>query len=307
MVKTFCLLPSFSDALALAATCRRLRNVWITNVGPIYSHVAPRSIPCERYARRFLADQGGPAVNVSTLSDKDVLRMLRNSCVVEQAILQFEKEIVSRVKGTLCPITRVGVHFTTLMIHFNKTAQGFRVEDIYGPGARKHPPHLTRTERPRFIRSYYQLWGLMKSDPAEWQSRLEPMTLKQLYHLSEMCALTQSIGREEVIPAPYFPNAAPGSALAINSRRSAERHALSFKVSKHLQIVYRRLHHRDAVDDPWVHAKREGYLWFVVLWDHWQPGLRELVYNRPDAESMVGSSGGDEVLWDDSTDEYELL
>ena len=65
----------------------------------IYSQVAPRSIPCERYARSFLADQGGPAVDIPKLSTRDVLYIVRNSCMIEKAILQFEREIVRRVKS----------------------------------------------------------------------------------------------------------------------------------------------------------------------------------------------------------------
>ena len=95
------LLPSFLDILALAATCRRLRHIWVTNVTSIYSQVALRSIPCERYARRFLTDQDGPATNFPMLSARDVLCMLRNSCVIEKAILQFEEHIVCRVRCTL--------------------------------------------------------------------------------------------------------------------------------------------------------------------------------------------------------------
>ena len=99
LTNIFNLLPSLSDVLALAATCR-FRRIWTMNVTTIYSHVAPRSIPCERHARRFLADQDGPATDYPTLSASDVICMLRNSCVVEKAMLQFEKDIVHLVKST---------------------------------------------------------------------------------------------------------------------------------------------------------------------------------------------------------------
>ena len=98
VTKIFSLLPSFFDILALAATCRRLRHTWATNVTSIYSQVASRSIPCERYARRFLTDQGGPATNCPTLSARDVICMLRNSCIVEKAILHCEEHIVCKVR-----------------------------------------------------------------------------------------------------------------------------------------------------------------------------------------------------------------
>lgn len=98
----FCLLPSFSDVIALAATCHRLRHIWTTNTTTIFINVAPRGIPCHRYARNFLTDQGGPALDSPTLSAEDVVRMVRNSHIVEKAVFQFEKEIVPWIKSTFC-------------------------------------------------------------------------------------------------------------------------------------------------------------------------------------------------------------
>ena len=99
ITEIFCQLPSFADVFALETTCTRFRYVWTTNVTPIYGRVAQRSIPCERHAHSFLADQGGPPLD-GVLSAGDVVRMVRNTRVVENAILQFEREIVCRVKGT---------------------------------------------------------------------------------------------------------------------------------------------------------------------------------------------------------------
>ena len=95
----FCQLSSFTDVFALAGTCRGLRQIYSAYTTLIYSRVAPRSIACESYARRFLIDQdGGPAIG-SPFSVADMLRVAKNSSVVEKAIRQFEKEIVSRVRS----------------------------------------------------------------------------------------------------------------------------------------------------------------------------------------------------------------
>lgn len=96
--KVFENLSSFSDVFALAATCRRLRDVWSTGVTPIYNSVAPRSIACERDARRFLVDQHGPKLK-SPMVAETVLQMVRNASIIEKAILQFEREIVCRVRS----------------------------------------------------------------------------------------------------------------------------------------------------------------------------------------------------------------
>ena len=106
VTKIFCQLPSFSDVFALSAVCCRLRHLWLKNVNPIYKQIAPRTIPCERAARRFLIDQDGPRLE-SSVSAKDVVRMVRNAGVIEKAILQFEREIVSRVRSKLGPNSHV--------------------------------------------------------------------------------------------------------------------------------------------------------------------------------------------------------
>jgi len=99
--KIFSLLPQLSDVFALAATCHRLRQVWTTSTNTIYRQVAPRCIPCEPYARSFLADQGGPAQESPLLSPEDLRRLIRNSWAVEKSITEFERKIVCKVRSML--------------------------------------------------------------------------------------------------------------------------------------------------------------------------------------------------------------
>ena len=83
-----------------SVVCHGLRHLWLKSVTPIYNRITPRSIHCEHAARRFLVDQEGPCLG-SPMSAIEVVRMVRNAGVVEQAILQFEREIVSRVRSML--------------------------------------------------------------------------------------------------------------------------------------------------------------------------------------------------------------
>lgn len=99
--KIFSLLPRLSDVFALAATCHQLRHVWTTTTNDIYRQVAPRCIPCEPYARSFLADQSGPTKESPLLSAEDVGRLVRNSWMVEKSVSEFERKIVCQVKGML--------------------------------------------------------------------------------------------------------------------------------------------------------------------------------------------------------------
>ena len=138
----------------------------------------------------------------------------------------------------------------------------------------------------------------MKIDATEWPPRLEAMTLKQLYYLYEMTKLTQSIGMEEIVPAPPFPNADPDSVIAINSGQSKERIVLGEKIWGHIERAYQRIYHKDA-EYPWILAKDEGFLWFIVMWDHWQPSLKQILCGRRPIDSAFEK----QYLWDDSSDE----
>lgn len=185
-----------------------------------------------------------------------------------------------------------------------QTAGPWDAEKAYGTGWRQHPPCLTRTELPRFIRSYYQLWSLMELDPGEWQSRLEAVSLKQLILSYEMSNLTQTIGSETGYHyGPY--DIDNQSQHPAGFRRSDKRSKLSRRIRKHMENTYRHIHH-EGFDDPWVLAKEEGYLFFVVLWDHWQPPFKDLVCCRQFGHSSSARSFDKLGVWDDSSDEDRL-
>ena len=139
----------------------------------------------------------------------------------------------------------------------------------------------------------------MKLSPAALQKRLESKTLKQLYHLCEMSKLTQNIGKEEAFPRVKDSDMDIDSASKIDHRRSKERAALDRRIWKHLAHVFRQIYHEDA-EYVWEYAKEEGFLSFVVVWDHWQPSLKEIVCQgsteqQPDFERRH--------IWSDSSDE----
>lgn len=165
----------------------------------------------------------------------------------------------------------------------------------------KHPPTLTRTERTRFIRSYYSLWSLLSLECSEWESRLEAMTSQELYYLHEMTKLTQSIGREERVPPPMFPHEPPDSVHSINSGRSEKRITLERRIWQQIQYNSVRFFERDA-QDPSVYAKHEGFLWFVVMWDHWQPSLENMVCHQSVSPIKPSQAVREKYLWNKSWD-----
>lgn len=143
----------------------------------------------------------------------------------------------------------------------------------------------------------------MTIPPDSWQPRLELLTLKQLYHILEMSRLTQSIGRgEEEIPPARFPNKTPYSARAINHGRSKKRSSLEKSIWAQLESAFERIHH-SSPEIVSEYSLEEGSLGFIVMWDHWQGSLKELVcQRRPNAQSPLTDSEI-QYCWGESEDE----
>lgn len=223
---------------------------------------------------------------------------MRNACVVEKAILQFEREIVCRVKSK-SRTSRLNVE---LVADGPQKADGIptqELEECYGVGAREHPPTMTPTERTRFVQNYYMLWGLMNLNPSEWKVRLEAMTSQELYYLHEMTKLTQSIGKEEIVPPPLFTDQPPNSIHAINSGRSEKRIAVEETVWQQVERSSQRIFGEEAVH-PEVYTKYEGFMWFVVIWDHWQPSLKDAVLHTSRSAKRRSPEFVKRYLWNDN-------
>ena len=175
-------------------------------------------------------------------------------------------------------------------------------EEFYGPSAHEHPLTLTPTERKRFIRYYYPLWSLMRIDQSEWDSTLQEMTSQELYYLWEMAQLTQSIGREEIVPPPMFPNQHPDSIHSINHGRSQKRIDLEQRLWQQIERNSWRFFEQDA-HNPCVYAKHEGHPPFIVLWDHWQPPLKEIICHKYESLIQPSPEVIEQYLWKDELDE----
>ncbi|KAL9033241.1 MAG: hypothetical protein Q9180_006051, partial [Flavoplaca navasiana] len=262
-----------SNVFSFASTYHQLQDVWFEGVTTIYRHVAKVSITCEPLARIFLTDQSGPAPKAGIQLASNLHQMMRNQSMVHKAIIQFESDIVSKV--------RTG---------------GLRAEEYYSPGIDGHPPYLTRTERRRFIRSYYQLWGLLELDNLQQRrSRLQSISLKQLFYLCEMSWLPNGMGPGEDVDSE--------SGAAIYQQRVQARQALSKWILEYTESMYRRLHGQD-MELIWVIAMDEGYCDSLILWDHWQNSLKEVVCGRRTKEPPYKREMHWE-LWKDSPNEDE--
>ncbi|PLB44950.1 hypothetical protein P170DRAFT_479489 [Aspergillus steynii IBT 23096] len=155
LIKIYCQLGSFSTVYRLGATCRRLQSVWAENTNIIYKSIAPLEIRCHRHARNLLADQGGSAPD-APVSVWDVQRLTRNVCNVNRTMKVFDDEVACHVsKHSISP-------------------------DPVTWGRRTRPQHLTDTERRRFIRAYYQMWGVLILELEKQNDRMDSISLKDL-------------------------------------------------------------------------------------------------------------------------------
>lgn len=142
----------------------------------------------------------------------------------------------------------------------------------------------------------------MRLEPSRWDSRLQAMTSRELYYLREMTELTQRIGTEEIVPPPMFPHESSDSVQSINSGRSRKRIALERRIWQQIQGNSLRFFNRDA-QDPSNYAEHEGFLWFVVMWDHWQPYLKDMVLQQCVSLIRLSPAVKEQYLWNDGSDE----
>ena len=98
-VLIFCQFRSFSDVLALAATCGSLRAVWLDNATSIFRRVAPHDIKYLDLARSLLAAQGGTPSESGVLSSNDVRRMTRNARKADKSADRFGREVAEKTIG----------------------------------------------------------------------------------------------------------------------------------------------------------------------------------------------------------------
>jgi hypothetical protein len=93
ILSVLCSLSTFPDMLHLAAACQKHRQVFHETVITIYNHVSPRAIPCRRYARRLLVDQGRSLPN-ETPTVEDLFQMTRNSIVMEKVTTLMRRSLL---------------------------------------------------------------------------------------------------------------------------------------------------------------------------------------------------------------------
>ncbi|QIW95782.1 hypothetical protein AMS68_001300 [Peltaster fructicola] len=151
----FTQLTCFTDAVHLASVARKNWGIWQDrrNAQIILDAVGPRCIKHLPEARRLLQSQA-PTLHEHSDVHEVIKRLHCNSCRLAVGIDAFEKQEVSR--------------------WLNPRRNSWR-----------HPgPHLTSTERSRFIPAWYTVWACVYE--SNCQSILDKTTLRALHVAREV-------------------------------------------------------------------------------------------------------------------------
>jgi hypothetical protein len=159
---------------------------------------------------------------------------------------------------------------------------------------------MTRTERRRFIRTYYQLWALILLPEHQWPEAITPLTIKQVYLLREMCFIPLAIGPDP--PSPLTENTSTwyrsdGKPLKLplfdtyssEGRRGQLGSLLQDRLTEHSKRMS-TLGNKWEVDDyPWlIHEEShlEGFAGFHLIWDHGKDSVKHYCLARPSLKQL---------------------
>ncbi|KAI9672309.1 MAG: hypothetical protein M1831_002125 [Alyxoria varia] len=271
-IQVFSNLDSFHDVLALAAVNKRLHATWTENVPQIYRALAPRCVPCEKYARQTLADQEQSSGLVTT--PEDVKTLMDNAQAVERGMVRLEEEVIPTID-----------------------VRGFDTQKYYGADSHCHPSELTAGERRRFRRTYYLLWSLMLVSPEQRNSRIEQLPLKHLY-------LVYAFIHPEHYAAPIGLDHTAWRGIDANRFQDIIVE-LRDMVTHRADQIHEMQGHRTAMESGFARMFFESAK-FRALWDHWQDILRARCESRwfaEDPDSIDGQGEIGALAWVDSEDE----
>ncbi|KAF2795960.1 hypothetical protein K505DRAFT_373551 [Melanomma pulvis-pyrius CBS 109.77] len=276
-LEIFCALDSLSDILSLSATSHWLRGIWIEHTDLIYRQVAPRSIRGEKHARALQFAISGN----TKITPNGALSIKHRANFVGSIMNQFNDQVAK-----------------------NRRANNFG--SFYPPDG-ICPRKLTKTERRRFIRTYYQLWNLIQIDEQQWQPTAASLSMKQVYLLREMCWIPLPIGED--LPGPQMKQFFPDFMFyEYEGRRGKLGSALQETINDHAKK-------KDSWwinDCPWLvrkETKNEGYAGFHLLWDHGKDALKQYCLGRPRLHQVSLSEEEMEYerqhLWAETSDEED--
>lgn len=179
ILEIFSSLSSFSDVFSFALSCQRMTRLLNHYASTVYRQLAQLDIENDAHARALLRDQkgtGGPVPSSNSLSVQDVRRLVRNSRKATKSSERFGREIAPNTLGWFPSLVLYNFICTN-----NKAAKVMTYRNWA-----MHPPELSSSEKPRFIRAYYYVWGLLCLPESAWPERLSHLPLRHMFYVEEM-------------------------------------------------------------------------------------------------------------------------
>lgn len=178
ILEIFSSLSSFSDVFSFALSCQRVTRLLDHYAPRIYRQLAQLDIENDSHARALLRDQkgtGGSVLSPNSLSVQDVRRLVRNSRKATKSSERFGREIASHSRGW----------FSSLVL-YNFMRTNNETKDMSSVRITPHRPELSSSEKSRFIRAYYYVWGLLCLPESAWPERLSHLPLRYIFYVEEM-------------------------------------------------------------------------------------------------------------------------
>ncbi|KAL4924803.1 uncharacterized protein BDV17DRAFT_203201 [Aspergillus undulatus] len=257
LLQVFQSAESFKAASNLALTSRQFYGIWRQHLTPIYEAIAPTCIIEHSALREFLVDL-----------------------------------------GQITPSTTINLEYIACVVKGSKI--GDKLVKEYHANTEEHPYHdpqvpktLSLTETRRFVRAMYQILGLLSIDKDNLDERIQKLSLKNLFLLSDFLCVFDGRAIEdtrlrEILdsdPYPYAP------------------HSLQRHLRSHRNLQFRELYdhkYRPINDTPYEQNGRHA--WWC---DRQQTTFRNLLTGRvyTDAVGKVDMSKVRDDLWYDSGEE----
>ena len=180
----------------------------------------------------------------------------------------------------------------------NHAGLHFSIRDYYGSS--RHVPFLTPGEKRRLAKAYYSVLFLVHKSAQFQFETLQTFTLKSLYILYEISQLNQYFPDEEVDPTRTDESRIRGY------HGDEKRIQLHRVIEAELTRKYKRVWEIELID-PWGYSFKEGALWFMVTWTHWQEILKEVCCHPCGTDKEKQRSVNKDEVWDDSESEDESM
>lgn len=152
------------------------------------------------------------------------------------------------------------------------------------------PTALTLTERHRFARGLYQLWGLFIVDPTTRRKRIHALKLKHLLNICELLCVYSDQLQEDA---------------TVRQLANDDCTGVHVECCVRFEQLVEDIHGDNPSD--WVLTESDGIGGRFSLWDAYQPLFKEMALfgAYPDRNRALPPLPSPDTVWDDDTSDED--